>query len=99
MTYYKREVRGTAKWLLAMILFILVMSVTWTDVYGVGHADGTSKSDVTYDNANADYSGTDAGTHEGTTPPRSIPEPATLILLGSGLSALYIVRRKRNLQK
>ncbi len=94
MTYYRREARGTAKWLVAMILFILVMSVTWTDVYGVGHADGTARSTATFDNATAD-NGTDAGTQ----PPRAVPEPATLILLGSGLSALYIARRRRNSQK
>lgn len=29
------------------------------------------------------------------TPPRTVPEPETLLLLGLGAAALYAVRRKR----
>jgi len=82
MIIYMRYNRHRFKWILAFVVFILVLSVAFDDVYGVNTDQHT-----TY------YADNDSPE---TSPPPEIPEPTTLILLASGLVALcWIYRKKR----
>jgi hypothetical protein len=81
MMIYMRNNRYRFKWLLAFIVIILVMTVTFDDVYGVD----------TYQHAD-NYTGNNLPE---TSPPPEVPEPATLVLLASGLVALRLMYRKK----
>ncbi len=81
MIIYIRYNRHRFKWLLAFVVFILVLSVAFDDVYGVDTYQYT-----TY------YADNDSPE---TSPPPEIPEPTTLILLASGLVALCWMYRKK----
>ncbi len=79
--------RHPLKWILAGILFVLVLTVTFDDAYGVwvpSSGDGQEQA------GNAEP--VDQQFDINTTPIESqstapqIPEPATLILLGAGLA-------------
>jgi len=86
MTVYKRNSTQPLKWLLGLVVFILVMTITFADVYGketIG-VGGSNSINTANGDASVDC------------PPQPVPEPTTLILLGSGLSAMYLARRRRN---
>ena len=89
------------RWLIALVVFLLALGITWTDVYGVqtGGPDvtGVQSLDATYDdpgstNRPGDYQ---QPTDSNDPPPTAIPEPTTLILLAGGMGAMYAVRRWR----
>jgi hypothetical protein len=67
--------------MLAFVVFVLVMTVTFDDVYGVN----TDQLPEYIDHGST-----------GTPPPPEVPEPATLILLASGLVALRLMYRKKH---
>jgi len=81
MIIYMRHNRHRFKWILAFVVFILVLSVAFDDVYGVNTDQHT-----TY------YVDNDS---QETSPPPEIPEPTTLIMLASGLVALCWMYRKK----
>lgn len=81
MIIYIRHNRHRFKWILAFVVFILVLSVAFDDVYGVNTDQHT-----TY------YADNDSPK---TSPPPEIPEPTTLIMLASGLVALCWMYRKK----
>ncbi len=85
MTVYKRNSTQPLKWLLGIVVFVLAMTVTFTDVYGTETVG-----------AGSDNTSVGAGNQSADTCPEPVPEPTTLILLGSGLSAMYLARRRRN---
>ncbi len=82
MMIYERNNSYRFKWMLAFVVFVLVMTVTFDDVYGINT-----------DQQPPDY--VDHGS-QGTSPPPEVPEPATLILLASGLVALRLMHRKKH---
>jgi len=87
MTVYKRKSTQPLKWLVGLVIFILAMTITFADVYGtetIGAGGATNT---------ATASDTDTPAQ---CPPKPVPEPTTLILLGGGLSAMYLARRRRN---
>ena len=104
MTIYKNNPARSLKWLVALIVFLLAMGITWSDVYGYPNSrsanDTKSFQQVDTKNSDAPRSfGDDYGddvTCGNDEPPAAIPEPTTLILLGSGLGTMYMVRRRRN---
>lgn len=83
---YRRPEGQTLKWLLALIVFILVMTMTFDEVFG---GDPSGRID---NGASATQGGDEAA-------PSAVPEPTTLILLGGGLGALYLARRRRKMNK
>ncbi len=42
MTVYKREKTNLMKWVLAIIVFVMAMTITFSDVYGLGVPSGAS---------------------------------------------------------
>lgn len=101
---YTRQNKHRFKWLLGFVIFVLVLSVTFDEVFGLGvpppgaNGNGSLGGDLpdwyayrldTYEYA--DNAG--PGCPETSTPPE-VPEPATLILLASGLGVLHLMRRK-----
>lgn len=102
MTTQTRERLRSLKWLVAVIVFILALTITWSDVHGTP----TSGADRKHQTSQIDDQSTaksPAVNSEGVSgendPPASIPEPATLVLLGGGLSAMYLMRRKRRARR
>lgn len=83
---YRRPEGQTLKWLLALIVFILVMTMTFDEVFG---GDPIGRTD---NGAGVTQSSDEAA-------PSAVPEPTTLILLGGGLGALYLARRRRKMNK
>ena len=103
MMIYRRHTERTAKWLVALVFFIAVMTFTVDEVFGLpaparpSSNNSTSGSPShggasTYD-SNAPSSYNDCGT-DSDPAPNAVPEPTTLILFGLGLAAAGTVRRK-----
>ena len=100
------------KWVLAAIIFILVMTVTFSDVHGINvdnsktgdraTTTATDRSDLydIGDNPTDQPNDCDGigGTVDDTSNDRPgdanlpVPEPTTLIILGSGLAIIYAAR-------
>jgi len=106
MTVYKRYQSQPFKWVLALVVFTLAMTVTFDDAYGIQVSNmgpGTTGSQTTqsYD---VTSSATDAGTTDGyfqntnpaATPPATpVPEPSSLIFIAMGLGSMYAMRTRK----
>ena len=89
MTLYNRRPSQPLKYVITLLLFIIVMGFTWSDVYGYQNNDQSSGTQTNQ------VSGSNQGQAQPTAVPVAIPEPGTLILLGGGLGALYLARRSQ----
>ncbi len=106
MTIYKRQKKNLFKWVLAFIIFVLVLTVTFDEVYGLSlqptpPLSGNSSTNqphnwVWYDLDGVGYPAEmhGSGTRTTSSPPE-IPEPSTVFLLATGLAAWRLIRRKR----
>lgn len=82
------------KWVLALILFCLVLGWTMSDVYGTNGGQSSQSADQN----------TNDGTHQvgrehspTSTDPSPTPEPSTFILLAMGLGGgAMMLRRKKS---
>jgi len=109
MTVYKKYGSQPLKWMLAIIVFMLAMSVTFDDVYGIqvsnkGPASTNTEATESYDVTN---SATDVGMTEGdfqdtnpisTTAVAPVPEPTSLVLIAMGLGSMYAMRSRRKVK-
>ena len=97
MTFYKKKERHSLKWLLAAIIFILALGITFSDVYSFTYPH--QRNNDTYNTDQVDLSITQANQCDEPTdnpdkPPEDIPEPTTILLLAAGLGGMYLKRRK-----
>lgn len=110
MVHYKKKTRPILRYLLALVVFSLGLTLTVVDVYGLqlpfGQQAGDSYSNYldkkveTTDDSARDteiiINDTDSGQDDSTdTMPTSVPEPSTIILLASGLGLLRMAHRKK----
>ncbi len=109
MTIYRRQKRHSFKWIVAAVLFVMIMTVTFDDVYGlgmpagVGYHGGSGSYTVNMSNqpqmpslaimASSITCSSSAGDETPNDPITGTPEPSTIILLLSGLGALRLLRR------
>ena len=121
MVFYKHRSKFSLKWVVALILFILAMTITTAEVYGI-HIQPSQVSDYQSDviitdivknnvnndlamstlqasnsNLTVDRCPYNEPLRESDDNPLSVPEPGTLILLGSGLAIIYGYARKKNI--
>jgi hypothetical protein len=87
------------KWLVALIVFMLVMGFTTANVSGLNVPPAKYHDSGQGTNDNSDSDGTyespqDPG-DSGDDNPESVPEPGTIILLATGLGAAYAATRKK----
>ncbi len=109
MRIYRRKESHPMKWVIASIIFILVMTVTWDEVEGITIPTNNSTSTTQRVNSTNDVnSNTPALTldqivmnnrnsgadNKTASVPTSIPEPGTLVLLAGGITAFQLMRRR-----
>jgi len=99
MTLYKHTERHPLRWIIAIAVFVLAMTVTFDDVHGFwvtptsGGATSTATTSTGLQPSQiVSELPTPVPTEE--TPPE-VPEPVTLILLGSGLAAMHLKKKKK----
>jgi hypothetical protein len=101
MKVYHRNENGIGKWIVAALAFLVVMSITFADVYGITvpnkPGDGKGKDPKPnhgkkFDQTDQDGRGfkPDPGPNPNPTP---TPEPGTLVLMGIGLGAAAVARK------
>lgn len=99
MTVYQDKRSRPLKWLVALIVFLLAMGITFSDVYG---ADPVTTGSSTVQGSQPDQGPPPSGdlstnnngpNTDNPDTPMPIPEPTTLLLLAGGLGAMYAVRR------
>jgi len=100
MNVYRRSESNPMKWVIAAILFIAVMTFTLGEVngYPVSPKPSDQNNSTNDDNSvsTGNSSGTDGSAHRAPEKGTSVvPEPGTLLLMATGLGALYIFRKTR----
>ena len=106
VTYRKR--RRSCAWIIGLMVFMLAMTITFSDVYGLERFDSPTPGNLPtdaaivsntgdFDNSSSHYFGSDCLDPELPVAPPSIPEPATLTLLVLGCGFLAAGRMKRKL--
>ncbi len=109
MTIYRRQEKHPFKWIMATILFVVIMTVAFDDVYGlgmpagVGYHGGSSVYTVNWTNqpqmpslaivASSTFCSPSIGDESPNDPIPGTPEPSTIVLVLGGLGALRLLRR------
>jgi hypothetical protein len=94
MVVYKRTSSQWLKWTLFIIVFALGMTVTFSDVEGIDVSQGKQATVQTDQQNPVETADPTPAPIEDPEAPTSIPEPATIILVGLGLGTAYVLRRK-----
>jgi hypothetical protein len=89
------------KWIIALLVFMLALGVTFSDVHGFNFVkggtptgpDGTITSQHAYDMTALTHD-VHVTNHHSDDPP-AVPEPTTLILMATGLAGIYLARRNK----
>lgn len=89
MTVYRKRKTGSLKWLLAIIVFVLGLTVTFSDV------EGSSITDNTCECCDQHEYGTSSSNNTTPTTLAAQTETPALILLAGALGAMYSIRQKR----
>jgi|WetSurMetagenome_2_1015567.scaffolds.fasta_scaffold1320904_1 hypothetical protein len=95
MTVYRSRSNQPMKWVVAVIVFALVMGITFSNVYGFGRDDVNQPGNDDHHGNHPGDGNHNGGGGCGNDNPTAVPEPGTLILLAGGLSALYAARRMK----
>jgi hypothetical protein len=95
MTVYRSHASQPLKWIIAFFVFIVVMGVTFSDVYGFSRDRDYHRGDNDNPCTRPGDGGTGGTGNDDNPTPTAVPEPGTLILLAGGLSALYVARRAK----
>ena len=103
----RKTERQPFRWLVALIVFILAMTLTLSEANGISVPGGAGNGWRNSNNGCNHHNGgsldsrtADAGaSHDKTATqdnPSVVPEPGTLLLMGTGLGlAIWVARRKR----
>ncbi|MBD3402787.1 PEP-CTERM sorting domain-containing protein [candidate division GN15 bacterium] len=96
MVVYRQKSYRWLRWLIFAIVFFLGMTVTFTDVEGIGVGAGRDRVDRDVDRPSIEKPiEPDTPRPSDDNPPAAIPEPTTMLLMGMGLGAAYLIRRRR----
>lgn len=102
MRVYAKEQKSVFKWILAIVIFVLAMTITFDEVEGIGvpptdrtisNTDHGQKDVKDYDFKPADD--TDANRQQDNNNLTPVPEPTTIILLAAGLGAISLLNRRK----
>lgn len=103
MIVYRNKRNQTMKWIFALVIFALTLTFTVDNVEGFnlpsgngGSKDANTKNQPNHSTSVEDDAIINDGTQKSLPSPSSVPEPATLILLASGLGTMYALRRKNS---
>ncbi|MEA3296570.1 MAG: hypothetical protein U9R56_01755 [candidate division Zixibacteria bacterium] len=111
MMIYKKPERFPFKWVLALLVFVMILTVTWSDVDGLNTPTTTGFRSIKPDsNSNSTLYTPSMTTSVTVYPneyiypddgddsddPSETPETSTLVLLICGLSAMFFALRFRN---
>ncbi|MCP4567001.1 MAG: PEP-CTERM sorting domain-containing protein, partial [FCB group bacterium] len=102
MVKYKSH-RTANPWIIGVAVFILAMTITFADVYGLNHFD-IRKPAPSGSNTSGDPSGFEPNSVDDPfpqnpiptndqLPDRAVPEPASMTLLGLGIGALFLRKK------
>lgn len=103
VTYRQR--RASHAWIVGIIIFILAMTITFADVYGLDRFEYSSEGGTTGSNLEAaldDWQNLPIASQDASYDPNlpcvmevpAVPEPASLTLLALGCGALLAARKK-----
>ena len=98
MILYKKKTLSVIKYLIALIIFILAMTITFDDVYGINIPNRIDQHENSSDNHRdytVDYSSENNPpvSSDNNPNPVATPEPGTLILLASGLGIISLYKK------
>lgn len=97
MKVYHRTEPHFGKWIVAALAFLIVMTISFADVYGItvpnkpgdrkGKDPNQTQGQTQYQSDTKDKSNNPAPA------PTATPEPSTMILMGLGLGAASLVKK------